>query len=259
MDPISTSTDDDNIVIMPGNEPDIHGDKYVPIRDATVLTSITPQLLRKYADDGTIKSYKTPSGHRRFSYDDLQRIKSKSSRKSKAVQGTKSKHVIRINYIYVRAATEEAIQSQVRFIMEQDVDRSDHVIVSDVGVCGKQGKGTMTLIESCLRGAVGDVVVAHRDRLDRSTYSMMNFMVHRAGGKLVSLDAETFRATDIELADEMFAVLQKYRSNKKTNMNRDAFVAEDDPCENATANTVVAPKKRRGRPPRVVLPQVIEA
>ena len=269
-----------------------HGDKYVPIREATMLTSITPQLLRKYADDGTVKSYKTPAGHRRFSYDDLQRVKSKSYRKGKAkstmreyfantgiigtvgnIQPRVAKRIrARIHYIYVRAATEEAMQEQVQYTKttctEQGTDVSNHVIISDVGApTGKQSKGTMTLIEACLRGVVGDVVVAHRDRLDRTTYSMLHFMVHKAGGKLVSLDAEAYRATDAELAEDMFATLQKYKSrssSQKTYSNHHHDAAGEgtgDSHASLASNTVVAPKKRRGRPPRVqvqVLPPVIE-
>lgn len=258
------------------------GDKYVPIREATMLTSITPQLLRKYADDGTVKSYKTPAGHRRFSYDDLQRVKSKSYRKGKAktivrevVRNARNVENVQIrvgkrararnHYIYARAATEDAMQEQVQFAKttctEQGTDVSNHVIVSDVRApTGKPSKGMMILIEACLRGAVGDVVVAHRDRLDRATYSMLHFMVHKAGGRLVSLDAEAYRATDAELAEDMFVALQKYKNRSSSSSASQKTYSDnhhhDAEGQGVESNTVVAPKKRRGRPPRV--PPVIE-
>lgn len=294
MDPVLSpdSSMQNNHIVVDTNVPIMDpGDKYVPIREATMLTSITPQLLRKYADDGTVKSYKTPAGHRRFSYDDLQRVKSKSYRKGKAksivrevVGNARNVENVQIrvgkrararnHYIYARAATEEAMQEQVQFAKttctEQGTDVSNHVIVSDVRApTGKQSKGMMILIEACLRGVVGDVVVAHRDRLDRATYWMLHFMVHKAGGRLVSLDADAYRATDAELAEDMFVALQKYKnrssSSQKTyssNHHHDAAgegIGEGTGNSHASlaSNTVVATKKRRGRPPRV-LPTVVE-
>ena len=38
----------------------------VPLRKAIVLTGLTGNTLRKYADNGTIPSIKTPSGQRLF-------------------------------------------------------------------------------------------------------------------------------------------------------------------------------------------------
>jgi DNA-binding transcriptional MerR regulator len=206
-DPSTLSTIDNHIVVQEQNIVIESGDKYVPIRDATMLTSIPPQLLRKYADDGTIKSYKTPSGHRRFSYDDLQRIKSKSARKAKTnsiVKNSITKEKLnrtRIHFIYVRAATEETAQDQKQFIQttctESGTDVSNYTIVSDVGVQpagGKLSKGLTTLIEATLRGTVGDVVIFNT----RNPHEIAGG-VAKPGGSRISIGSFVGRMPDEQL------------------------------------------------------------
>lgn len=255
--------------------------RYVPIREAAMITSIQPQVLRKYADEGTIKSYKTPSGHRRFSYDDLQKIQRTEESRNNQQGQVNNQHgqvnnqqgpindlhgvirrrklrnrppPVRIHYIYVRAATVEAAQEQSRFILADATDRAHHVIVSDIGISGggftKRAKGIATLMDACLRGVVGEVVVAHRDRLDQVLYSMLHFMIHKAGGKLVSLNADTYRATEGELAEEVLSIVSQYSNRSKKNT---VVPVANDAASESNTEAVVPLKKRRGRPPRATV------
>ena len=43
--------------------------KYVTGREASKLLGLHPNTLRHYADNGTIESYRTKSGHRRYNVD----------------------------------------------------------------------------------------------------------------------------------------------------------------------------------------------
>ena len=255
-----TSLSDNN------NGTEVEAGIYVPIREAVNITSIPPQSLRKYADEGAIKSYKTPSGHRRFLYEDLQRMRGTTQR-SVQYRSRVPLPVKRIDYIYVRAATEEAAKEQIQFITARlesnHVESTNRVIISDVGMGSgftKYSKGMVTLIDASLRGVVGEVTVAHRDRMDRLAYTMLQFVVHKAGGRIVSLDAEEFRATDAELAEDMFEVLHKFKSVKKTTSCRAPTVGSDPEtvavaAEVAAEEDSVEPKKRRGRPPRLSVTQ----
>ena len=251
--------------------------RYVPIREAAMITSIQPQVLRKYADEGTIKSYKTPSGHRRFSYDDLQKIQRTEESRNDQRGQVNNQHgpindlrgvirrrklrnrpvPVRIHYIYVRAATVEAAQEQSRFILADATDRAHHVIVSDIGISGggftKRAKGIATLMDACLRGVVGEVVVAHRDRLDQVLYSMLHFMIHKAGGKLVSLNADAYRATEGELAEEVLSIVSQYSNRSKKNTVIPSPAVTDEVAIESSGEAVAPLKKRRGRPPRATV------
>jgi predicted site-specific integrase-resolvase len=238
-----------------------------------MITSMHPQWLRKCADNGTIKSYKTPSGHRRFLYEDLQRAhtnesieniddaETRGTRSHQKVNRRKSRVVARIHYIYVRAATPEAAQEQIQYILatnerlggsEAVAKASNHVIVSDVGMGSgaftKHNKGIATLIDASLRGMVGEVVVAHRDRLDRSGYNMLQFIIHKAGGKIISLDADAYRSTEIELAEEVLSILPHYKY--KPLSAAPSVPSVPSAATGTDESSMVVPKKPRGRPPR---------
>ena len=43
--------------------------KYVTSKEASKLLGLHPNTLRNYADNGTIKSYRTKSGQRRYNVD----------------------------------------------------------------------------------------------------------------------------------------------------------------------------------------------
>jgi predicted site-specific integrase-resolvase len=163
--------------------------------------------------------------------------------------------VARIHYIYVRAATSEAAQEQIQYILATNASASNHVIVSDVGMGSgaftKHNKGIATLIDASLRGMVGEVVVAHRDRLDRSGYNMLQFIIHKAGGKIISLDADAYRSTEIELAEEVLSILPHYKYKPLNAAPSVPSVPSAATGTNGTdESSTVVPKKPRGRPPR---------
>jgi excisionase family DNA binding protein len=47
---------------------------WLPLGRASRLLGVTESTLRRWADDGRLRSFRTPGGHRRFAADDLQRI-----------------------------------------------------------------------------------------------------------------------------------------------------------------------------------------
>ena len=47
---------------------------WLSLGPASRLLGVDPDTLRRWADDGRIRAYATPGGHRRFSRTDLQQI-----------------------------------------------------------------------------------------------------------------------------------------------------------------------------------------
>jgi excisionase family DNA binding protein len=74
---------------------------FVPIREASRLTGLGHQTIRKMADDGTIKCYKTPTGQRRIDIQSIQEFCSTASNVPK--EPTLSKK----NFIYARVSTKK--------------------------------------------------------------------------------------------------------------------------------------------------------
>jgi putative resolvase len=165
----------------------------VPLRKAIALTGLTGNTLRKYADDGTIPSIRTPSGQRLFDV--------------ASWLGT-SKRVAVICYCRVSSAKQ-------RDDLERQVDNlrtrfPGAEIIKDVGSgLNFKRKGLQTLLERLLRGDKLKVVVAHRDRLVRFGFDAIRFLVEKNGGEILVLDPYMGSA-ESELTADLLAILHHF-------------------------------------------------
>jgi len=193
------------------------------IREAGHMTSLHPHTLRKYADEGRIRSYKTSGGQRRLHLGDLQQVANATrtggelpAAKPKLTRGARKQNLPRVNYIYARISPQSpsagsTLQDQVDAVIRQNDAYADYVVVSDVAA-GTQfrNKGLFTLLDACVRGTIGEVVVAHRDRLGRVALDLLQHLIQKAGGKIVALDLEPYRSSATELSEDMFMFMQKH-------------------------------------------------
>jgi predicted site-specific integrase-resolvase len=87
----------------------------------------------------------------------------------------------------------------------------DHVLVSDVasGINWKR-KDLKTLLEQSLSGSISEIVVAHRDRLCRFAFELLEFIFQLNDTRLVVLDQETNQSSDRELADDILSIVHVY-------------------------------------------------
>jgi excisionase family DNA binding protein len=53
------------------DEPDSHATRWITLGQACKLLGVNESTLRRWADAGHVRSFRTPGGHRRFSEDDL--------------------------------------------------------------------------------------------------------------------------------------------------------------------------------------------
>lgn len=68
-------------------------------------------------------------------------------------------------------------------------------------------KGLTTLLERCLQGDKLTVVVAHRDRLARFGFELIEWLIERNGGQVVVLSKSAHTSPTDELFQDLLAVL----------------------------------------------------
>lgn len=166
---------------------------FVPLRTARRLTGLHPNTLRKYADNGTIPTYRAPNGDRMF---DVSRL-----------VGSRESIVC-----YCRVSTPKQksdLDRQASWLAEQ---RPGAEIVKDIGSgLNFKRKGLLSILERAMRGERLTVVVSYRDRLARFGFQLIQWIIERSEGRIVVLN-QLDTSPQSELVADLMAIITVFSS-----------------------------------------------
>lgn len=179
---------------------------YVSVGEASRLTGLEDQTIRKMADQASILCYRTPAGQRRINLQSIQNFC------NNALSNKDKSDVQKQNFIYARVSTKKQVDDlsrQLEFLKRPEY--SGYTVITDIasGINFKR-KGLSTILESCLQGLVGEIVVAHRDRLCRFGFELVEQLVTKAGGKIVVLEDSEDKTCEQELADDLLSIIHVF-------------------------------------------------
>jgi putative resolvase len=188
-------------------------------REAANQLGISTSTLRKWAKNGTITFKSTAGGHKRYDVSSVQ-----SSERvynfPLAIQKTKEP-VVAKGGIYCRVSSwkqKDDLKRQIATLQDQF---PDHTVFSDIcsGLKYKR-PGLTRLLEQVQGGLVNEVVVAHKDRLARFGTELIEWILKRAGARLVVLDQATLSPTE-EVTQDLMAIVHVFscRLNGKRRYN----------------------------------------
>ena len=185
----------------------IHNEEttFISIREASRISGIEPQTLRKMADTKKIGCFKTPSRQRKFNLLDLQKMLNNNASNDQNKENTKN------NYLYTRVSSKKQMDDLFRqneFIRSYRPEYSSYVLISDIasGINFKR-KGIETILDSCLQGTIGEVVVAHKDRLSRFGFDLFKLIIEKSGGKITVIDGDENKSSEQELAEDLLSII----------------------------------------------------
>ena len=171
--------------------------RYYSVEQAAELSGFHPNTIRRWADDGTIPSYRTKGGHRRVCIDDY--IKSPNAPSEE-----------RVTICYCRVSSpkqRDDLTRQVEYMRERYPDAE---IVKDIGSgINFERKGLRSILERAMRGAVVTLVVAYRDRIARFGSQLIEFVLQQSGGQLVVLN-EVSLSPEQELTTDLLTILHVF-------------------------------------------------
>jgi predicted site-specific integrase-resolvase len=173
-------------------------DVFVPMRTASELTGLHPNTLRKYADNYKIKSYRNPAGQRLLHKISLQSFCSSHHVSPEIPKACKE------SFLYARVSSKKQYDDllcKIKFLQSRKPIYANYRVIQDIatGIDLKR-KGLQTILEACLCGTVGEVVVTHRDQLTRSGYDLIAFLVERSGGIITVIDDQRDQSSEQELS-----------------------------------------------------------
>ena len=166
---------------------------HLPSRKAAARLGLHPHTLRRYAAEGKIPYYRNAGDQRLYDVDAYLRG---------ATQATI------VCYCRVSSAKQRGdLNRQVAQMRELYPDAE---IVADVaGGLNWQRKGLLTILERLHRGDKLELVVAHRDRLARFGFELIEWLVQQNGGAVVVLN-QSDASPESELTEDLLAILDTF-------------------------------------------------
>ncbi|TAF07117.1 MAG: IS607 family transposase [Nostocales cyanobacterium] len=167
---------------------------YIPLRKAVEFLGLHPNTLRRYADEGKIKSIKNPAGQRLYDVESY-------------VNGSSDRATI-ICYCRVRSTKQrDDLDRQIAYMQSLYPEAE---IIKDIGSgLNFKRKGLQSLLDRLLRGDKFTLVIVCRDRLARFGFELVQYMVEQNGGQIVVLDA-TVHCPQSELTQDLLSILHVF-------------------------------------------------
>ncbi|MFB2922417.1 IS607 family transposase [Aerosakkonema funiforme] len=167
---------------------------YIPLRKAVEFLGLHPNTLRRYADEGKIKSIKNQAGQRLYDVESYIRGDS-----------------IRVATIcYCRVSSSKQLADLNRQVTYMQSLYPDAEIIKDIGSgLNFKRKGLRSLLDRLLRGDKLTLVVACRDRLARFGFELIQYLVEQNGGQIVVLD-QTIYCPSSELTQDLLSILHVF-------------------------------------------------
>lgn len=160
---------------------------------------VTARTLRNWEQAGIIKAKRSPTGQRLY---DLSSLRGR-------VSGARGDEGERIVYARVSSGKQrEDLERQVESLRAQF---PRHRVVRDIGSgINWRRPGLQAILQLCLRGALRELVVAHRDRLSRLAFELLEFLVVQSGGELKVLDGGANSSDDGELGEDLLSIVHVF-------------------------------------------------
>ena len=167
--------------------------EFIPSRKAAKALGVHPNTLRRWADSGQIKFIKSHSGQRRYDVNSF-------------VGEEKSHETI----CYCRVSSpkqKDDLQRQVDF-MRQNYPQAE--VVKDIGSgINFKRKGLRSILERAMQGNQLTVISAHKDRLCRFGFDLIEWVISSNGGQIVVL-SESQHSPEQELTQDLLTILHVF-------------------------------------------------
>lgn len=166
---------------------------FLTSRKTVALLGVHPNALRKWADEGKIPYIRNPAGQRLYDVDAFVRAGK-----------------LRAGVVYARVSSKKQRDDLGRQVAYLKQRYPNHEVVEDIGSgLNFKRKGLQNILERAHRGDVSEVVVAHKDRLCRFGFDLLEFVLGQNNCKLVVLD-DTQASPQQELVQDLLNIVHVF-------------------------------------------------
>ncbi len=180
---------------------------YVSGKIAKQIIGCSDNTLRAWADSGKINAIRSKNNSKRF-YD----VSSFISNESSSLENI----IIKKQICYCRVSSKhqkDDLERQVKFMQEK---YPNAIIIKDIGSgINWKRKGLISMLQQIKNNQVGEIIIAHRDRLCRFAFELFEQIFGLYQVKLVVLDSgESESNGQNELCEDILSIMQIYACRK---------------------------------------------
>lgn len=192
--------------------------RYYKMKEAAQILGLHPNTIRKYEKEGLITGIRNSAGQRLL---DIDAYLGRSKRNR--------------TICYCRVSSPKQKDDLVRQIVYMQEQFPSAEIISDIGSgINFKRKGLKAILESAMCGDKCTVIVAHRDRLARFGFELIELVLEQNGGKLLVLD-KNVHSPQSELTNDLLAILTVFSCRMHGLRNYRTKIKEDKAFSNGGA------------------------
>lgn len=176
--------------------------KYIKPKDASEFLGVSVKTLQRWDNDGKLKAFKSPTGRRYYTEEQLFEY-----------QGLK--RADRKSVIYTRVSTQnqkDDLLNQENFLLNFCSAKGVIVdeVISDFGSgLNYKRKHWNELLDRCFRGEIDTIYVSHKDRFVRFGFEWFESFVNKFGAKIVVVNNEIL-SPDEEVVQDVISILHVF-------------------------------------------------
>jgi putative resolvase len=202
-------------------------DGFISTKETRKLIGVTTATLINWAKEGKIGFIIGPSGIRLYNKKDVFDIVGRNSIPPQKEQ-----------ICYCRVSTRKQmddLERQKDFFKEKF---PTYTLVTDIGSgLNWKRKGLQTILERAMSGVVEEVVVAHRDRLCRFGFELLEFTFKSCKVKLHVCNNPSSESSEADLADDILSIVHVYSCRnmgrrRYSKVPKDQIVSKQDTEDN---------------------------
>lgn len=183
---------------------------YVSPAEIIEKYNISKSTLRRWRLSGEIEYIKTKGDHFRYL--------------ESSIRDSKSDTRSRVYYCRVSSYKQKDDLERQKEVARENFP--EHKIIQDIGSgLNLKRKGFLNMVDKILEGTISEVVVAHRDRLCRFAFDLLEWICKRSDCKLMVQD-QIIKSENQELTEDLMAIVHvfscKFNGKRRYKINKDS-------------------------------------
>ncbi len=209
-------------------------DNYVGGKKASEILGVHQRTLYNWEKKDLIETIRMPGGKRLYNVDKFLREKKISFEKNEddnenSDEDSDFKDTDELKIIYARVSSLGQKNDLDRQITELRKNYPNHILVKDIGSgVNLNRRGLRKIIKLAIDGKLKELVIAHKDRLTRFGYELIEDLIKEySGGSIIILNKKEEIEPEEELVKDVLTIMnvfvakmngmRKYNKNNKNN------------------------------------------